>query len=69
MENIIEPKKNEEIFNLGKEFAFEGLDMRHFKANSAEELRIFKEGYEEGLRIMQENNKEIDENKGISRVA
>lgn len=69
MENTIEPKQREEIFNLGKEFAFEGLDMRHFKANSADELRIFKEGFEEGLKIMQENNNELEENKGMGRAA
>lgn len=69
MENIIEPKQNEEIFNLGKEFAFEGLDMRHFKAKSADELRIFKEGYEEGLKLIQENNNEFEENKGIGKAA
>lgn len=69
MENTIEPKQNEEIFNLGKEFAFEGLDMRHFKANSADELRSFKEGFEEGLKIMLENNEELEENKGIGKAA
>lgn len=69
MEKTIEPKQKEEIFNLGKEFAFEGLDMRHFKAKSADELRIFKEGFKEGLKLMQENSNELEENKGMSIAA
>ncbi len=57
METSIGPQKNQEIINIGKEFAFEGLDMRYFKSNNADELRYFKEGYEEGLAIIKQKQK------------
>ena len=56
MENVIGPQQRQELFNIGKEFAFEGLDMRYFNYNNADELRIFKEGYQEGLKIMSQTN-------------
>lgn len=69
METLIGPEEREEIINIGKEFAFEGMDMRYFKANSAEELRLFKEGYQEGLAIIQNNMNQPKEEQGIKRVA
>lgn len=56
MENSTYPKQineqqRQEIYNMGKEFAFEGLDETYFKANSKEELAIFREGFKEGLNL------------------
>ncbi len=57
METSIGPQQIQEIMNLGKEFAFEGLDMRYFKTTNPDELRYFKEGYEEGLAIIRQKQK------------
>ena len=56
MENLsssqqISTQQRQEIFNMGKEFAFEGLDESYFKANSEAELEIFREGFNEGLSL------------------
>lgn len=65
METFIGPEQKQELINIGKEFAFEGLDMRYFKANNADELRLFKEGYQEGLEIMRQNlNKTAEKTEG-----
>lgn len=56
MENSVYPQQineqqRQEIYNMGKEFAFEGLDETYFKANSEDELAIFREGFKEGLNL------------------
>lgn len=47
----ISTQQRQEIYNIGKEFAFEGLDESYFKANSEEELAIFRDGFQEGLKL------------------
>lgn len=71
MESLVGPQQRQEIINMGKEFAFEGLDARYFKANNAEELKLFKEGYEEGLKIIQNRNNQyqVQEQQSIKRAA
>lgn len=68
MENVIGPQQRQELFNIGKEFAFEGLDMRYFNYNNADELRIFKEGYQEGLKIMSQTNASQPEIKDTKKT-
>lgn len=55
MENLassqISTQQRQEIFNMGKEFAFEGLDESYFKSNNEAELEIFREGFKEGLSL------------------
>ncbi len=71
MESLVGPQQKQEIINMGKEFAFEGLDARYFKANNAEELKLFKEGYEEGLKIIQSNSNQnqMQETQGMKRAS
>lgn len=69
METLIGPEQKQELINIGKEFAFEGIDMRYFKANNAEELRLFKEGYQEGLTIIQQNASKTSEEQGVRKIA
>lgn len=69
MENLtssqqVSSQHRQEIFNMGKEFAFEGLDESYFKANSEEELAIFREGFQEGLSL-QPNIEEPSEHIGL----
>lgn len=51
----ISPQQRQEIYNIGKEFAFEGLDENYFKANNNDELEIFRQGFQEGIRIQTQN--------------
>ena len=51
-------QKLEELHNIGKDFAFDGLSPEMFKANSEEEMRAFLEGYKEGLELMKANSEE-----------
>lgn len=69
MESLVGPQQRQEIINIGKEFAFEGLDMRSFKANNALELKLFKEGYEEGLQIIEENALRNEQNKEAKKLS
>ncbi len=69
METLIGPEQRQELINIGKEFAFEGLDMRYFKANNADELRLFKEGYQEGLEIMRQNATKNTEETEVRKIA
>lgn len=69
METLIGPEQKQELINIGKEFAFEGIDMRYFKANNAEELRLFKEGYQEGLTIIQQNASKTSEEQEVRKIA
>lgn len=68
METSIGPEQKQELINMGKEFAFEGLDMRYFKANNADELRLFKEGYQEGLTIMQQSASKNKEEQEVRKM-
>lgn len=42
------------IIDIGREFAFEGLEPEYFQSNSEEETKAFNLGYNEGLRLIQE---------------
>lgn len=62
----INEQQKQEIYNMGKEFAFEGLDETYFKANSEEELAIFREGFKEGLNLQPKIEETIIES-GLKR--
>ncbi len=51
----------QEIYNVGREFAFEGLSEADFKATSEEELAIFREGFKEGLRLQPIDNEQTEQ--------
>lgn len=63
----ISPQQRQEIYNIGKEFAFEGLDENYFKANNNDELEIFRQGFQEGIRIQTQNSENSQEHsaKGL----
>ena len=61
-------QKSQEMFNLGMQFAFEGLTEEYFKANSEEELIYFRRGFQAGLAAMQpEASVPTEEFKGMGR--
>lgn len=62
----ISTQQRQEIFNMGKEFAFEGLDESYFKANNEEELAIFREGFQEGLKLQPSIEMPLESN-GLKR--
>ena len=59
MEVLERPEHIEESFKIGMEFAFEGMDVNMFKANTPEEMKIFLEGYKKAIEIQQEEKKNI----------
>ncbi|MGN1370795.1 MAG: hypothetical protein ACI4XM_00735 [Candidatus Coprovivens sp.] len=63
----ITEQQREEIFNLGKEFAFEGLDENDFIHDNPYELVIFREGFKEGLKLQQGFNNEHSEHSHLRR--
>lgn len=65
--NITEVQPKDEIFEMGKEFAFEGLTEEYFKANSEEELERFRRGFQVGLAMQPEASIPTEEFKVISR--
>ena len=65
--NNTEVQPRDEIFEMGKEFAFEGLTEEYFKANTEEELARFKKGYQAGLAMQPEASIPTEEFKGMSR--
>ncbi len=44
-----EVQPRDEIFEMGKEFAFEGLTEEDFKFNNQEELERFRRGFAVGM--------------------
>ncbi len=65
--NNTEVQPRDEIFEMGKEFAFEGLTEEYFKANSEEELERFRRGYQAGLSMQPEASIPTEEFKGMGR--
>ena len=65
--NNTEVQPRDEIFEMGKEFAFEGLTEEYFKANNEDELARFRKGYQVGLAMQPEASMPTEEFKGISR--
>lgn len=69
MENKIGPQQREVIYNIGKDFALEGLSWDNYKPFSlesqseilAEEKDIFMTGYNIGLQLLQESSREEKE--------
>lgn len=62
-----EVQPRDEIFEMGKEFAFEGLTEEYFKANNEEELERFRRGYKVGLAMQPEASIPTEEFKGVSK--
>jgi len=62
-----ELKPRDEIFEMGKEFAFEGLTEEYFKANNEEELERFRQGYQVGLAMQPEVSIPTEEFKPMSK--
>ncbi len=60
-------KKSNEMFDMGMQFAFEGLTEEDFKANSEEELINFRRGYQAGLAMQPEASVPTEEFKGMGR--
>ena len=65
--NNTEVKSRDEIFEMGKEFAFEGLTEEYFKAKNEEELERFRRGYQMGLAMQAETSIPTEEFKSVSR--
>lgn len=65
--NNTEVQPRDEIFEMGKEFAFEGLTEEDFKANNEDELARFRKGYQAGLAMQPEVSIPTEEFKGMSR--
>ena len=61
----VQPK--DEIFEMGKEFAFEGLTEEYFKAHSEDELERFRRGYQVGLAMQKQNTIQTEEFKGMGK--
>ena len=58
----------DEIFNIGLEWSYEGIKPEKFKAESPEEMRVFLEGYKKGLEIQAKQSIEHEES-GIKMAA
>lgn len=58
MESLVKPDKS--IIDIGREFAFEGLEPEYFQSKSPEELAAFNIGYQEGLSILRERQMNSD---------
>ena len=65
--NNTEVQPRDEIFEMGKEFAFEGLTEEYFKAKNKEELERFRQGYKAGLAMQPEASIPTEEFKSMSR--
>ncbi len=73
METRIDPRQREVIYNIGKDFALEGLSWENYKPFSFEsqgnflneEKEIFMMGYKEGLQLIQASG---EEEKEITRT-
>ena len=65
--NNTEVQPRDEIFEMGKEFAFDGLTEEYFKANNEDELARFRKGYQAGLAMQPEASIPTEEFKGMSR--
>ena len=65
--NNTEVQTRDEIFEMGKEFAFEGLTEEYFKANNEDELERFRRGFEVGMSMQLEASIPTEEFKGLGR--
>ena len=65
--NNTEVQPRDEIFEMGKEFAFEGLTEEDFKFNNQEELDSFRRGYAVGMAMQPEASIPTEEFKGLGR--
>ena len=62
-----EVQARDEIYEMGKEFAFEGLTEEYFKANNESELERFRRGYQAGLAMQPEAGFANEEFKGMGK--
>ena len=54
-EGAMEKDHMDEVYQMGKEAAFNEMDPRRFKALDKNEEKVFLEGYKEGLEIQKNN--------------
>ena len=62
-----EVQTRDEIYEMGKEFAFEGLTEEDFKFNNQEELERFRRGYAVGMAMQPEASIPTKEFKGMGQ--
>ena len=65
--NNPEEQSRDEIFEMGKEFAFEGLTEDDFKAKDEDELKRFRRGFEVGMSMQPEASIPTEEFKKMGR--
>jgi hypothetical protein len=65
--NTVDVKSKDDIFEIGKEFAFEGLTEEYFKANNPSELERFRLGYQAGLAMQPEASFPTEEFKNMCK--
>ena len=58
VETLLGPQQRQEFYNMGREFAFEGLEKEYFKATSLDELEAFEAGYNAALETLKEKEKD-----------
>lgn len=46
----------EQLFNMGREWAYEQIDPNKFKAKNNDEQKIFLKGYQQGIKEQSINN-------------
>lgn len=49
MGNQLSTQQKQEIYNIGREFAYENLNIEDFNSQNPEEIKIFLEGYNAAL--------------------
>ncbi len=62
LERLTGPEQRQEFYNMGREFAYEGLEKEYFKAANPEEKEAFEAGYNAALvtisKIQEKNEQE-----------
>ena len=66
LERLTGPLQRQEFYNMGREFAYEGLEKEYFKSSTPEELEAFEAGYNAALVTIseQQEKKEQQEQTG-----
>lgn len=59
------PEQRQEFYNMGREFAYEGLEKEYFKASTPEEKEAFEAGYNAALVTISTQQEEQEKQEQI----
>lgn len=66
LERLTSPEQRQEFYNMGREFAYEGLEKTYFKPSNEDELEAFEAGYNAALSTLNKTQESQEQSEELT---